>query len=1314
MASDVYRGLTIEIDGKTDKLTAALSKVNGEVKTANGNIRALDRALKIDPGNMSLLGDKVKEAGAKVDATKERVNSLTQAQQRLAASGDTDSATYQRLGQDIATSQVYLDKYTKELGQARVEYAAQESALGKLGTKLEDVGDRYGAAGTAVSKASGVALGATAAVAAASLAAFESVDTATDEAIRKTGATGAAADALSASVKNVGASASAAKADWSDIGDTVGEVQVKFGLTGDALEGLSEQFLEFGENTGTTAADDVEAVAQAMSIFNVDASQTSNVLGLLQATSQATGASVTDLMGQVQENGATFQSMGLSLGQSVTLLGSFEESGYDSTQMLAALKKAAATYNDEGKDMKTGLADLVTRLQDSSTQAQATSEAYDLFGKRAGTTFVKAAQSGKVNLTDLSGSLSDYASTVSDTFGATEDGVDHAQQALKSLQETGATLGEALSDVMGPTLESASENVKSFANGLDSMSDGEKQGAAQAVIATTAFLGVVTVGGKLVGSLKGIGEGLGTAATFFAKVGGAANVAEEGISASSVAMGVAKTGGIALATIALAAIVAAAVKAKEHEDELTEATKGLASAQSNAAAKANAQSTATDTATTSETGLSAAIKNASDETDAMISAQAKMASTIESTFEAADTSNIKLGTYRDTIDNLANKSGLTAQQQADLKTAVDNLNQSCGTAYTVVDAENGKIADQSGIVQDDTKAIDDLVRAKQVSNQIDALSDAYKQDYDAQATAAKKLTDDKITQAQAQQNYNDALASGMGETESGMGILAGYRGELDKANQTVSDDQAAYESATSSLSSYNDQLNLLTQAQSAGADSVAYAISQNAEFIAQVEGSGKSVSSLASQMSDLGVTSAQMGAILADPTATDQLVSNYDGSETSVATALASMGIDIDAAAAASKASIADMSSSISSLSDSGAVDLSAIGLSAGDLAQALSDAGVTIQAQTALANGNFADMYSSSGGDIDKLIDKLQNYSTTIEILNKTGIDPKTITVNDDGSITTETGAIITLDSLKLGDKTYTVTDDGSITTSSGQLTGFNTQQIATKSYVVTDDGSIQFQNGNVINLDAMTINGKHYTVSDDGTISIEDSDVTGLDLNDIADKDYIVTNNGTADTATQQTDNTADAVRNVPGESDTSINVYTGSAMDAIHSVWDSLSNLVSHSWDVSIGGWGFGGGGGGGAFASGGIRTHADGGIRYHASGGSIVTKATPLDIVGEAGAEAIVPLTNRHYVTPFARSVAEEMSSMMPSSAQATLAQQASMAAAIGKALSGTTASGASQTTVTISAPTKIVAADEDVYVARTISDRALMSTVASYI
>lgn len=61
-----------------------------------------------------------------------------------------------------------------------------------------------------------------------------------------------------------------------------------------------------------------------------------------------------------------------------------------------------------------------------------------------------------------------------------------------------------------------------------------------------------------------------------------------------------------------------------------------------------------------------------------------------------------------------------------------------------------------------------------------------------------------------------------------------------------------------------------------------------------------------------------------------------------------------------------------------------------------------------------------------------------------------------------------------------------------------------------------------------------------------------------------------------------------------------------------------------------------------ASGGIRLNAEGGIRTHADGAVIATRAVPLDIVGEDGAEAIVPLTNRRYSQPFVDLIAEGVS------------------------------------------------------------------------
>lgn len=46
-------------------------------------------------------------------------------------------------------------------------------------------------------------------------------------------------------------------------------------------------------------------------------------------------------------------------------------------------------------------------------------------------------------------------------------------------------------------------------------------------------------------------------------------------------------------------------------------------------------------------------------------------------------------------------------------------------------------------------------------------------------------------------------------------------------------------------------------------------------------------------------------------------------------------------------------------------------------------------------------------------------------------------------------------------------------------------------------------------------------------------------------------------------------------------------------------------------------------------------------FHADGGYIASRPTVVNIAGEAGAEAIIPLTNRRYVKPFASAIAGEM-------------------------------------------------------------------------
>ena len=122
--------------------------------------------------------------------------------------------------------------------------------------------------------------------------------------------------------------------------------------------------------------------------------------------------------------------------------------------------------------MEEGLGDLIKRLQDSSTAADATAEAYSLFGTKGGLAFVTAAKEGRISLDGLSTDLSSFSTTVSDTYEGTLDGIDSATTAMNSLKEAGAAVGEVLGDTLAPILQSVAAGLKSFAQWFSNLSPG--------------------------------------------------------------------------------------------------------------------------------------------------------------------------------------------------------------------------------------------------------------------------------------------------------------------------------------------------------------------------------------------------------------------------------------------------------------------------------------------------------------------------------------------------------------------------------------------------------------------------------------------------------------------------------------------------------------------------------------------------------------------------------------------------------------------------------------------------------------------------
>ena len=441
MANSKIRGITIELSADATGVLDSIQDVSKQITSTKNQLKDVDNLLKLDPTNTELLEQKTKLLKDQIENTKTKLDALKAAQEDMKANGvDENSAQYQALQREIIATEQQLESLERTAGSGSATLATISAVTGEWGEKLTEAGKK-----ASIVSAGIVAFGT------AAVKAFNDVDEGADIVIKKTGATGEAAEALEQSYTNV---AQNIVAEFTDIGTAVGEVSTRFHLTGTDLEDLSTTFLKFADINDIDVQTAVEGVDQALKTFNVDQSEANNVMGLLTLTAQNTGIGMGELLSNLQQYGPTLKEMGLDIDDAIILMGDFEEAGIDSSDMLSKLQKAATYYNEQGLSMSEGLADLVARLQNSETAADATAEAYEIFGKRGGLAFITAAQEGKLSIGDLENSMGDYSTVVDDTYNATLDGTDKMALAWQNVQIAMGALGEAIGNTLAPIMDS--------------------------------------------------------------------------------------------------------------------------------------------------------------------------------------------------------------------------------------------------------------------------------------------------------------------------------------------------------------------------------------------------------------------------------------------------------------------------------------------------------------------------------------------------------------------------------------------------------------------------------------------------------------------------------------------------------------------------------------------------------------------------------------------------------------------------------------------------------------------------------------------
>ena len=157
------KGITIEFDGDTSKLSAAIRKVKDSAKGLDKELAEINRALKFNPGNAQLIAQKQTVLKQKVEQTTQSLKQLKDMQKQLDEKKvDKNSEEYRRLQREIITTESKLKHYRAELAKAN----AEGMKIHRVGVAFEKAGKKIEGAGrklAGVSRAAGavtLALGA--------------------------------------------------------------------------------------------------------------------------------------------------------------------------------------------------------------------------------------------------------------------------------------------------------------------------------------------------------------------------------------------------------------------------------------------------------------------------------------------------------------------------------------------------------------------------------------------------------------------------------------------------------------------------------------------------------------------------------------------------------------------------------------------------------------------------------------------------------------------------------------------------------------------------------------------------------------------------------------------------------------------------------------------------------------------------------------------------------------------------------------------------------------------------------------------------
>ena len=514
--------------------------------------------------------------------------------------------------------------------------------------------------------------------------------------------------------------------------------------------------------------------------------QESNIMQITQrlsAIGDVAGFTTPQLMGwaaAIASTGQKSEAAASGIATTITKISTAISTGGEDLKKWADVAGMSAKQfkREWQNDPSEALKKVIKGLKDSGDDLFATLTDVDVNGVRQTQTLASLAQT--IETVDTAVGMADNAfNGLSDDFGKTGDAAIEAEKkasgfsgTLAKLENSGQVLAATLGNAMVGPMEWFAEKLQWVTDIVNSWSDNTKEkvvlaGGAFAVFSTTWPI-ISTLGGALkdfasgaltmlVGGIakvivygKGFASLLGSWIKAPAEVAGALSGMGGAIGGLGTALGFLATPlGVVVGSLALVAAalggeyVVKTMKAKKSAEEFQGAMEGIQSVTEGLGQSIyGASDYISDYAekwSAARIDMEKYHKSLKEHTDKQAEAMSTMKETVGT-----------LTSYHDIIGKAIGKGEDFKGNVGELQWAIDKLNESTGSSWTLQDILTGKYKDEEGAIRSTKKAIDDLIESKKREAQISGIETAMSEN-----TAAKEQN--KLARKNAASAYRDYL-----------------------------------------------------------------------------------------------------------------------------------------------------------------------------------------------------------------------------------------------------------------------------------------------------------------------------------------------------------------------------------------------------------------------------------------------------------------------------------------------------------------------------------------------------------------------------